>query len=830
MAQLADLLGDSPAIAAVRDQVRRLLHHEAPARRQPPVLIRGETGTGKGLLAQALHHASPRGRGPFIPVNCAAIPGTLLEAELFGVEAGAFTDARQRKAGLFQTAHRGTLFLDEVGALAHDLQAKLLTAIEDRVVRRVGGVRSEAVDVWVLSATSADLEAAMAAEGFRPDLYHRLATISLWLPPLRERGGDVLQLAGEFLARACDDYGRPQKMLTPDAQAAIAGYRWPGNVRELANVMERVALMTDAPVVDPTDLALPSSPERPATAHSDTPAVISGFTDSLSRFERAQLIAALDIAGWNVVRAAQQLGVPRTTLRHRMTKHRLARGGSTLPPPASRPSARSAAARLPSPLSAVIREERTVTLMQARLERIASAAVEILIEKIEGFGGQLVEVASSGFLAVFGVPPVEDAPSRAARAALAVRNALAQGVRDRASWSTASASAAIALHAAGVLVEGPAGASSHLQIILSPEDPCRLVLENLLADVLDTSIRVSPTIAPFLERRFTLAPLEAAGGQAGRVLLGLDPSGLGLAGRPLTRLVGRQDELGMLRALLERAESGQGQVVGLIGEPGVGKSRLVYEFRESLARPSVTYLEGHCLSSSSATLYGPVLELIRQTLGITELDAAPVITEKVEQHLQLRGIESETSAPYLLDLLGVKSGTRPLGQLSPAVIKLQIFETLRGLWLRLSRQHPLVLVVEDLQWIDPTSREYLATLVDAVAGARILLLMTYRPGSELPGLAHSHVSQLAVSRLSPRAGLALMRDIASEDQVPVALAETIVEKAAGNPFFLEELTWAAVTERGHSAVSVSGTTTDVLRARIDRLRQRTAGHPKPPPS
>src|SRR6185295_12605963 len=173
--------------------------------------------------------------------------------------------------------------------LAHDLQAKLLTAIEDQVVRRVGGVRREAVDVWVLSATSADLEAAMAAEGFRPDLYHRLATISLWLPPLRERGGDVLQLAGEFLARACGDYGRPQKMLTPDAQAAIAGYRWPGNVRELANVMERVALMTDAPVVDPTDLALPSSPERPPAVHSDTPAVISGFTDSLYRFERAQL-------------------------------------------------------------------------------------------------------------------------------------------------------------------------------------------------------------------------------------------------------------------------------------------------------------------------------------------------------------------------------------------------------------------------------------------------------------------------------------------------------------------------------------------------------------
>ena len=289
--------------------------------------------------------------------------------------------------------------------------------------------------------------------------------------------------------------------------------------------------------------------------------------------------------------------------------------------------------------------------------------MEILIEKIEGFGGQVVEVASSGFLAAFGVPPVEDAPSRAARAALAVRNALAQGAQDRASCPTAPACAMIALHAASVLTESPAGASSQLQIILSPDDPCRSVLEDLLAGAEETSIRVSPTIAPFLERGFTLAPIEPASGGAGYVLLGLEPSGLGLAGRPLSRLVGRQDELGMLRALFERAESGQGQVVGLIGEPGVGKSRLVYEFRENLARSTVTYLEGHCLSSGSTTPYGAVLELIRQTLGTSELDASPVITEKVEQHLKSLGIESETSGPYLLDLLGVKSGAKPMDQL-----------------------------------------------------------------------------------------------------------------------------------------------------------------------
>ena len=664
MTQLAEFLGESPGIVAVREQVRRLLQYAAPARRQPAVLIRGETGTGKGLLAQAMHHASPRGRGPFVPINCAAIPGTLLEAELFGVEAGAFTDARQRKAGLFQTAQRGTLFLDEVGALARDLQAKLLTAIEDRVVRRVGSVRGEAVDVWVLSATSADLEAAMAAEDFRPDLYHRLATISLRLPPLRERGGDVLQLAGELLARACGDYGRPQKTLTPDAQAAIAGYRWPGNVRELANVMERVALMTDAPLVDPADLALPGSPERPAAASGDTTAAISGFTDSLDRFERAQLIAALDVTGWNVVQTAQQLGLPRTTLRHRMTKYRLARGGVTLRAlarPPRRPWRRPNACRHPRRLSFERRGRsrscrRASSKSPRRRWRFSS-------KRSRGSAGISWTVDSSGFLAAFGVTPVEDAPSRAARGALAVRNALAQGARDRVSWPTPSASrVVIALHAARVLTESPEGPSRQLQIILSSRRPVSLGAGGSArrrgTDTRSASARRSRRSSSAASRWLPSTPRAAVRGASSSASSRVAS---GSRDGPSADLVGRQDELGILRAFFERAESGQGQVVGLIGEPGVGKSRLVYEFRESLARPPVTYLEGHCLSSGSTTPYGPVLELLRQALGTSELDASPVITEKVGQHLQSLGIESETSAPYLLDLLGVKTGARAVG-------------------------------------------------------------------------------------------------------------------------------------------------------------------------
>ena len=309
------------------------------------MLIRGETGTRQGA-ARSGHprHERPKPRS----VHPDQLRGDPRDAArggaLRGGGGGLHRCAAAESGALPDRAPRHAV-PRRSRALAHELQAKLLTAIEDGRCAASGGVRGEAVDVWVLSATSADLEAAMAAERLPPGPLSPARHISLWLPPLRERGGDVLQLAGEFLARACGDYGRPQKTLTPEAQAAIAGYRWPGNVRELANVMERVALMTDASLIESGRPRAAGLTRTAAAANGDTPAAISGFTDSLYRFERAQLIAALDATGWNVVQAAQHLGIPRTTLRHRMTKYRLARGGVTLllPQPPRHPRGRKAA-------------------------------------------------------------------------------------------------------------------------------------------------------------------------------------------------------------------------------------------------------------------------------------------------------------------------------------------------------------------------------------------------------------------------------------------------------------------------------------------------------
>src|SRR5580765_7253333 len=195
MEALAELLGESPAIHVVRGKLRKLLEGQPAGRRLPAILIQGETGTGKGLVARLLHRLGPRKGGPFVDINCPAIPETLLEAELFGFERGAFTDAHRAKPGLFQAAHGGTLFLDEVGLLPASVQAKLLTAIEERSVRRLGSTRPEAVDACFISATNIDLQAALRERRFREDLYHRLAVITLTLPPLRDRDRDVLLLA-----------------------------------------------------------------------------------------------------------------------------------------------------------------------------------------------------------------------------------------------------------------------------------------------------------------------------------------------------------------------------------------------------------------------------------------------------------------------------------------------------------------------------------------------------------------------------------------------------------------------------------------------------------
>jgi len=337
------LVGNSLAMAALRAQIRHLAPFDtldSPA--VPTLLLRGATGTGKGLVARVIHDSGPRTSGPFIEVNCAAIPESMLEPELFGFEAGAFTDAKRAKPGLFEAASRGTLFLNEIGALPLVLQGKLLTALESKRVRRLGALTERAVDVKLIAATNAVLEQRIAAGHFRADLYHRLAVVVLALPPLRERGEDVLVLARRLLQQYTAARGGSPKRLSVTAEAWLRAYAWPGNVQELSHVMERVTLMHVGEEVDAETLRLLCPlPGEPAGGAATSSRLQELFPVEGQPAEAERIRQTLAQTGGNVARAARLLGVSRDSVRYRMQRYGIERPQlRTSSPPASIPPPR----------------------------------------------------------------------------------------------------------------------------------------------------------------------------------------------------------------------------------------------------------------------------------------------------------------------------------------------------------------------------------------------------------------------------------------------------------------------------------------------------------
>ena len=323
------LLGDSPAMQALRATIAKV------ARSQAPVYILGESGVGKELVARTIHEQGARAAGPFVPVNCGAIPAELMESEFFGHKKGSFTGAHADKPGLFQAASGGTLFLDEVAELPLPMQVKLLRAIQEKSVRPVGAAGEVPVDVRILSATHKDLSGLVAEGRFRHDLYYRINVIELKVPPLRERTGDLPQLAGAILARLASSQGRPAPELTGGAIAALAAYPFPGNVRELENVLERALALADGDRIDAADLHLPqAAPVRPATAEpAPAPAAArpleavvdldpgtGALPSYIEQLERAAIQKALEDNRWNKTRAAAQLGITFRALRYKLKK------------------------------------------------------------------------------------------------------------------------------------------------------------------------------------------------------------------------------------------------------------------------------------------------------------------------------------------------------------------------------------------------------------------------------------------------------------------------------------------------------------------------------
>jgi two-component system response regulator HydG len=308
----SSLVGESPPMERVRDLIRRVGDSDAA------VLVHGETGTGKELVARAVHGASPRANGPFVALNCAAIPPQLLESELFGHARGAFTDAKTARQGLFVEASGGTLFLDEIGEMPLEMQAKLLRALQEKKVRPIGSTAEVAFDARIVTATHQDLEAAILARRFRQDLYYRINVVRIDVPPLRERGSDILKLASFFLARTASRGRAVKPELSPQVAERLLAYDWPGNVRELENCVERAVALARFDHLTVEDL-----PERIQKHKPDHFTVAEGAEDivSLEELEKRYITRVIKLLGGNKARAAQLLGLDRRTLYRKLEKY-----------------------------------------------------------------------------------------------------------------------------------------------------------------------------------------------------------------------------------------------------------------------------------------------------------------------------------------------------------------------------------------------------------------------------------------------------------------------------------------------------------------------------
>jgi DNA-binding NtrC family response regulator/tetratricopeptide (TPR) repeat protein len=819
-----EMLGQSPAVVAIRERLATLLRHQSGTRRPPPILLSGETGTGKGLLARLIHESGPRASAPFVHVNCPAIPESLLEAELFGFERGAFTDARQAKAGLFQAADGGILFLDEIGLLPESLQAKLLTALEERSVRRLGSTRSERVDVWIVAATSEDLPAAVKGRRFREDLYYRLAVVEIHLPPLRDRAADVLVLGSQLLDRTCAEYGLERKTLAADAQGAMLRYPWPGNVRELANVIERAALLSDASVVTAGILALPRL-ELETPAPVDTDATPHSYKAALRQQDEQRLTRALHQAGWNISRAAELLGIPRSNLRYRIAKYKLRPDGLET---GTIPHAPAVARIAPSPATVPTWQRRYLALLYvapgASPREVPGEPFvdEVVTEKIETFGGYVIQESPSSLIAAFGVPPGEDSAIRAVAAARTVQQAL----RKPREKERETGRIRLAIHSGTFLVRV---SGSAVVVDMDVLHEARTLFDRITRDLDGSNISVTSAVAPLLERRFQLVALGGDTPPIGYRLLGPESTGYGLAGRPLSPYVGRHREHAILEDVRTQAETGHGQFVAVVGEPGLGKSRLVYEFCQGLHAQGWQTLEGHASSTGQLVAFWPVTDLLRRHFRIEDDTSPAGVRERVGRHLAASA-EAEEMAPALLEVLDAPPTEGQWVTLAPAERRRRTLSALRRFLVWESARRPLVLAIEDLHWIDSQTQAFIDMLAQTLPAAPMIVLVSYRPEYEHAAATRTAWNRIRLHPLSVPSADALLTALVGKDQSLAPVKRLLIDRSGGNPFFLEEAVCDLlesrhlVGQRGECRLTtmiahpeVPATVGAVLGARIERL-------------
>ena len=459
------------------------------------------------------------------------------------------------------------------------------------------------------------------------------------------------------------------------------------------------------------------------------------------------------------------------------------------------------------------------------MHAVLSRFFDTALGEVHRYEGTINQFLGDGFMALFGAPLAhEDHARRAVLAALDIRRAVQEQAPVLSSSGPERLDLRMGIHT-GFVVVGAIG--DNLRMDYTAVGDTTHLAARLQQLAVPGTIVISEATARLVRGYVSLEPQGEAEvrGRSGRVSIALVTGrAAGRAAldrtdeRPLSRFVGRTRELAALRGLFAEVEASRGQVVGLVGEPGVGKSRLLLELRQMLSERGLTYLEGRCLSFGRAIPYLPLLDVVRTACELAEIDSPETIHDKVQRALESLGMNGQATAPFVTHLLGVKDASDTLGAASPESIKARTFDVLRQMLVRASQRQPLILAIEDLHWADGMSQDFLASLVEALTGAPIMLLTTYRPGYRPPWIDKSYATQLSLGRLMAADSLSVVRSVLPDAGPADPIAQLILDKAEGNPFFLEELT-RAVRESPHGTESlvVPDTVHGVLTARIDRL-------------
>jgi len=619
--------------------------------------------------------------------------------------------------------------------------------------------------VWLVSATTDKLRAAVESGRFRPELYHRLAVLVLRLPPLRERGNDVLLLAHHFLMRAAGEYGLPPKKLSAAARRALLAHSWPGNVRELGNVVERAALLDQAKLLTAEALGLPQS------------ALIETRT---VRGKRDRAIERVPLAN--------DLGPIRWERRH-VTMLRAA----VLPPTGT----------------------GTTTDL--------APALDLMVQKAQNFGGRIEELDARGATASFGADPLDDAATCAAHASVALQKAAARAVAaDAGSWDFR-----IGLHVDQMLVGRFAGRA---EIDSDAKRAVRDRLEQLVAEGASGDVLVTAEAAPFLGRRFVLLPVPSSGRSTTSAyrIAGSESTGLGAEGRRSV-FVGRRVELELLERRSEECRPGRICVVNLVGEPGIGKSRLLHEFRALLESRRFLILQGYCTAEGSSTPFRPFIEVVRTAFQLEDGETPAELASKVTRGMERLGLAAG-GLPFLLTLLGLPLEGDALRGLDAENVGARIREVLLDFVRARCRYSPTALVLDDLHWFDRASQDLLLRLVEEAEPLPLLVLCAFRPPQRVPWSGRPNVVDLHLEGLSAESCAQLARQCFGEAMPAAELTRMIADRCEGNPLIAEEISRYLIesgdlrrtaegltlttAERG---LPLPGTVQNVLGARIDKL-------------